>query len=108
MPPASESARGSDHFAGTGYLTFRLHLRSLGCFREVGDTTVDWSLGRDVLGLAQAAVMGGDGLLDVLGKVVPQMPPIGHLDRLGCPAAGSLGIGTGTVSANHLNTRVLA
>ena len=28
-----------------------------------------------------APVVGGDGLLDVLGQVVPQVPPVGDLDR---------------------------
>ena len=85
-----------------------MHLRSLGCFREIGGTALlEGDLGRDV-GLAQAAVVSGDGLFDVLGQVVPQMPPIGHLDRPRCPTAGSLGIGTGAVPADHLGARMLA
>jgi hypothetical protein len=53
-------------------------------------------------------VVSGDGLLDVLGKVVPEMPPIGHLDRLRCPGPGALGIGAGAVPADHLGARMLA
>ena len=47
-------------------------------------------------------------IFDVLGKVVPQVPPIGHLDRLGCPTPGALGIGAGAVPADHLGAWVLA
>ena len=41
--------------------------------------------------LAETAVVSGDGLLDVLGQVVPQVPSIGHLNRVGCPDPGALG-----------------
>ncbi|MDX6391411.1 MAG: hypothetical protein QOJ73_2474 [Streptosporangiaceae bacterium] len=52
-------------------------------------------------------MVSGDRLLDVLGQVVPQVPPIGHLDRLGCPTADAFGVGTGTVPADHPGSRVL-
>jgi hypothetical protein len=52
-------------------------------------------------------VVGGDGLFDMLGEVVPQMPPIGYLDRLRCPASGPLGVSAGAVTADHLGARVL-
>lgn len=51
---------------------------------------------------AQAAVMRGDGLLHALGEVVPQMPAIGDLDRVGCAGARALGVGAGAVSTDHL------
>jgi hypothetical protein len=34
--------------------------------------------------LGQAAAVGGDALLDGLGEVLPQMEPVGDLDRLRC------------------------
>jgi hypothetical protein len=84
-------------------------LRGLGCFGQVGGTaTLDGDFGRDVVVLVEATVVSGDGLLNVLGQVVPQVPPIGHLDRSRCPTAGSLGIGTGAVPADHPSARVLA
>jgi hypothetical protein len=86
-----------------------LKLRGLGCFGQVGGTaTLDGDFGRDVVVLVEATVVSGDGLLNVLGQVVPQVPPIGHLDRSRCPTAGSLGIGTGAVPADHPSARVLA
>jgi hypothetical protein len=33
-------------------------------------------------GFGQAAVVTGNGLLDVAGEVVPEMPAVGDLDRL--------------------------
>jgi hypothetical protein len=56
----------------------------------------------------QAAVVGGDGLLHVLGQVVPQMPAVGDLDRRRCPMPSSIGVGAGPVPADHLGARVLA
>jgi hypothetical protein len=32
--------------------------------------------------LGEAAVVAGDGLLDVFGEVVPQVPAVGDLDRV--------------------------
>jgi hypothetical protein len=37
-----------------------------------------------------APVVGGDGLLGVLGQVVPQVPPVGDLDRGRRAGAGAL------------------
>jgi hypothetical protein len=50
--------------------------------------------------------MGAHGVLDVLGQVVPQVPAVGDLGRLGCPDPGALGVGPGPVSADHLGARV--
>lgn len=36
------------------------------------------------------------------------MPSIRHLDRIRSPGAGTLGIGSGPVSADHLDARVFA
>jgi hypothetical protein len=38
----------------------------------------------------QVAVQADDGLLDVLSQVVPQVPAVRDLDRLGCPGSGGL------------------
>jgi hypothetical protein len=51
--------------------------------------------------------MGGHGLLDVLGEVVPQVPAIGHLDRLGRTGAAAFGVAAGPVAADHLHTGML-
>jgi hypothetical protein len=40
--------------------------------------------------------------LDPFGEVVPQMPAISDLDRLGRAAAGAVGVGTGPVAADDL------
>ncbi|GAA4579376.1 hypothetical protein GCM10023176_56930 [Micromonospora coerulea] len=52
-------------------------------------------------------MVAGDGLLDVFGEVVPQMPPVGHLDSLGRTGAGALGVGVGAISADDLHGRML-
>src|SRR3712207_9576574 len=57
--------------------------------------------------LAQAAVVRGDGLFHMLGQVVPQVPPIGNLHRVRRTTLGCLRVGTGTVTADHLDAGVL-
>ena len=44
----------------------------------------------------------GDGPFRVLGQVVPQVPPAGHLDRGRRAGAGALGESSGPVPADHL------
>jgi hypothetical protein len=46
----------------------------------------------------------GDGPLDRLGEVLPQVEPVGDLDRVRRPGAGTVSVGAGTVPADHLNT----
>jgi hypothetical protein len=41
-------------------------------------------------GFYQAAAVAGHGLLHAFGKVVPQVPPVGDLDRLWCAGSGSV------------------
>ena len=57
-------------------------------------------------GSGQAVLVAGDGLAGVLAQVVPDMPPVGHLDRLRGAVAGRLGVGAGPVPADHLHLRV--
>jgi hypothetical protein len=38
----------------------------------------------------QTVVVTGHCLLYVLGEVVPQVPPVGYLDRCGCAGAGAV------------------
>jgi hypothetical protein len=52
-------------------------------------------------------VVTGHCLLYVLGEVVPQVPPVGYLDRCGCAGAGAVGVGAGAVPADHLHPGVL-
>jgi hypothetical protein len=54
-----------------------------------------------------AAAVPPDGLLDVAGKVVPQVPAICHLDRVRCAGCRAFGIGAGTVPADHPRSRVI-
>src|SRR5205807_1302910 len=46
---------------------------------------------RRYLMLTQATVVGGDGLLDLLGQVVPQVPPVGDLRRVRSASPGAFG-----------------
>jgi hypothetical protein len=64
-------------------------------------------LGRYLL-LAQATVVSGDGLLDLFGQVVPQVPPVGDLDRLRRPRTGALGVRASTIPTHHLRAGVFA
>jgi hypothetical protein len=50
--------------------------------------------------------VGGDALLDGLGHVLPQVEPVGDLDRVRCPGPGSVGVRAGAVSADDLDPRV--
>jgi hypothetical protein len=50
--------------------------------------------------------VAGDGLLDVLGEVVPQMPPVRDLDGVRSAAAGRFGVGAGAVAPDHLRIGV--
>jgi len=49
--------------------------------------------------------MPGHRLLGAFCQVVPQVPPIGDLDRAGRAVTGSLGVGTGAVPADDLRAR---
>jgi hypothetical protein len=53
-------------------------------------------------------MVDGDGLLHVLGQVVPQVPAVGDLDRLRRGLPGGLGIGAGAAPADHLGSRMVA
>jgi hypothetical protein len=52
-------------------------------------------------------VVGRDGLLHVLGQVVPQVPAVGDLDRVRCCLPGGLGVGASAVPADDLGSRVV-
>lgn len=51
--------------------------------------------------------MMDDGLLDRFGKVLPEMPPVCHMDRVGGAKPSSLGVGAGAVTADHLDAGVI-
>ena len=51
----------------------------------------------------QAGAVRGDAPLDGLGEVLPQVEPVGDLDRLRCPGPGAVGVGTGAVTADDLD-----
>jgi hypothetical protein len=53
----------------------------------------------------QAAAVRGDRLLEVFAQVVPQVPAVGHLDRVWCAVPGALGVGPGPVPADSRGTR---
>ena len=44
----------------------------------------------------------GDGLVDRLAEVMPQMPPISYLDRLWCTSSGALSVSAGSVPTDDL------
>jgi hypothetical protein len=48
----------------------------------------------------------GDAPLGGFGEVLPQVEPVGDLDRAGCAGAGPVGVGAGAVPADHLHPRV--
>jgi hypothetical protein len=50
----------------------------------------------------------GDGLLHVLGQVVPQVPAVGDLDRGRRALPGAVGVGAGPVPADHLGAGMRA
>ena len=58
------------------------------------------------LGFFQAATVAGHRLVHVLGEVVPQMPPVGDLDRPRCTGPGAVGICSRAVPADHLGARM--
>lgn len=60
------------------------------------------ALARWRAGLAPAGAMGGDLLEDGLGEVVPQVPPIGDLHRVGQCASDRVGIRGRAIPADHL------
>ena len=51
----------------------------------------------------QAAAVGRDALLDGLGQVLPQVEPVGDLDRVRCPGPGSVRVRPRAVPADHLD-----
>ena len=58
-------------------------------------------------GFFQAAPVPGRRLLDVLGQVVVEMPPVGDLDCFRGALARAVGVGAGPVPADHLGSGVL-
>jgi hypothetical protein len=48
----------------------------------------------------------GDGVFDVLGQVVPQVPAVGDLHGVRCAVAGGLRVGAGSVPAHDLDFRM--
>jgi hypothetical protein len=55
-----------------------------------------------------AAMVGGDGLLHVVTKVIPHVPPVGDLLGAGRSLAGAQRITPGSVSADQLDAGVCA
>jgi hypothetical protein len=55
-----------------------------------------------------AGPVPSDGLLDVAGQVVPQVPPICHLDSLRSTGLRALGVGAGAVAADHLGAGMIS
>ena len=54
----------------------------------------------------QAAAVCKHGALEVPGQVVPHVPAVGDLHRVRGAEPGGLGVGTGPVPADHLDSRV--
>ena len=54
----------------------------------------------------QAATVGEHAALEVPGQVVPQVPAVGDLHRVRGAEPGGLGVGTGPVPADHLDSGV--
>jgi hypothetical protein len=63
---------------------------------------------RGVDGCDQTGAVAGNGAFDGVGEVVPQMPPVRHLQRLGGAGPGAFGVGTGAVPADDLDAGMLA
>ena len=59
--------------------------------------------GRRGIWFVEAGAVRGGAPFDGLGEVLPQVEPVGDLDRLWCPGAGPVGVGAGAVAADHLN-----
>jgi hypothetical protein len=63
-----------------------------------------------VLGVDRDGEVGavpGDGAFDGVGEVVPQMPPIRHLQRFRGADPGAFGVGTGSVPADDLDAGMI-
>jgi hypothetical protein len=54
----------------------------------------------------QAGAVSGDGAFDGGGQVVPDVPPVGDLQRFGCAETGAFGVCAGTVPAHDLHSRI--
>jgi len=64
---------------------------------------------RDVLpGAGDAGLVAGDGVAGVLGQVVPDVPPVGDLDRGWGGGPGGPVVGAGPVPADDLHLRMRA
>jgi len=53
---------------------------------------------------SQASAVGGDAPLGCPGEVLPQVEPVGNLDRARGASARTVGVGAGAVPADHLHT----
>ena len=51
--------------------------------------------------VAQALPVRGHALVHGLTQVVPQVPSVGDLDRVGCAVPAAQGVGTGPIPADH-------
>lgn len=80
-------------------------MNRLGRSNQIRGLRLGWRFGWGLL-LAQATIVGGNGLLDLFGQVVPQMPPISHLHRVRSTALAGFGVRAGTIPADHLGARV--
>ncbi len=56
--------------------------------------------------LGQAGMVRGHQSLHVPAQVVPQVPPVGDLHRVGCAGTGAVGVPAGPVPADHLHAGV--
>jgi hypothetical protein len=65
-----------------------------------------FSQGGQGRGIGQAGAVGGGALLDGLGEVLPQVEPVGDLDRLRRPGPGSVRVRSRPVSADDLDPGV--
>jgi hypothetical protein len=64
-------------------------------------------VGGRILQPGKAFPMSGNGLLDVLSEVVPQLPAVGDLICLWCAGGGAVGIRAGTIAADDPTARML-
>ena len=56
----------------------------------------------------EAGAVTGDGAFDGVGEVVPQMPPVRHLHRVGGAGPGAFGVGTGSIPADDFDTGMIS
>ena len=56
----------------------------------------------------QAGLVRGHQPLDVLAQVIPEVPAVGDLNRVGCTIAGAVGARASAVSADHFHAWVVA